>query len=468
MPKSLSQEEVQSILRNGNFNELIGMIENEWLECKNAPYDLKDEKNRQELAKDVSAFANVEGGIILIGVETQKDPTVYGDEIRKIHAFPEPKLDKDQYYKILSDWIYPALQQLEIHWFKSNINSKEGIVAISIPNQAVSQRPFLITKILDNKGKKNEVIFGYIERKRANALSKNVQHLHGLIKDGLRFESIVNQQLGNIQGLLQQHLKGHEQEITSAVQINIEASARARIDGAISELGLQNELAYVLAAVPMDQIEIPSLFQSRKSEIVSLIENPPEIRPSGFDLNTGESVRFREGELLKTINYEYKSLELWRDGILIFAATGGTDFLCWPGKPGVKPKINQLVLIESTILFAELSKAIFLYAEPKPKKIQYKLEIRNMPGNDTSFGLIPGPLRKFPSLSGDIHPAPGSKLRSEITWEGNEINPGNLAFRILCKVYSWFGIAHDQIPYTKVVNGELIISREDIKKAGEG
>ena len=40
-----------------------------WLDFKMCPYQLEQDRQRFELAKDVSAMANAEGGVILIGIE---------------------------------------------------------------------------------------------------------------------------------------------------------------------------------------------------------------------------------------------------------------------------------------------------------------------------------------------------------------------------------------------------------------
>lgn len=80
MPKNLDPDHVRFILKSGHFNELIGTVEDEHLECKAAPYQLQSEHQKQELAKDVAGLANAGGGIILIGVRTERDPTHFGDE----------------------------------------------------------------------------------------------------------------------------------------------------------------------------------------------------------------------------------------------------------------------------------------------------------------------------------------------------------------------------------------------------
>ena len=73
MPKNLSLAEITTILQAGDFNQLIGGLEDEHLECKREPYKLQLDTEKMELAKDVSALLNADGGIILVGVRTEKD-----------------------------------------------------------------------------------------------------------------------------------------------------------------------------------------------------------------------------------------------------------------------------------------------------------------------------------------------------------------------------------------------------------
>lgn len=66
MPRFITLAEVAAILQSGDFTRLLGGLEDDHLECKSAPYNLDQEREKMELAKDVSALANADGGIILI------------------------------------------------------------------------------------------------------------------------------------------------------------------------------------------------------------------------------------------------------------------------------------------------------------------------------------------------------------------------------------------------------------------
>jgi len=52
-------DEVRAILESGDFFPLVGRFEDQHIECKRQPYRLESEDQKLELAKDVSALANL-------------------------------------------------------------------------------------------------------------------------------------------------------------------------------------------------------------------------------------------------------------------------------------------------------------------------------------------------------------------------------------------------------------------------
>ncbi len=103
----LSVDEIEKVLAYGDFDHLIGVIEDERLECKSGPYTLENDHQKLELAKDVSALANSGGGIILIGAKTEKDPAHLGDEIKEIRPFVQALIDTERYQNVVGDWVFP-------------------------------------------------------------------------------------------------------------------------------------------------------------------------------------------------------------------------------------------------------------------------------------------------------------------------------------------------------------------------
>lgn len=105
--KTITPEHALKILKSGDFGELIGGIEDNFLECKGEPYRLDEEHQKHELAKDVSALANAKGGIILIGPQTEKDATHATDIIVKVRAFAGTRIQVSQYESVVQAWVYP-------------------------------------------------------------------------------------------------------------------------------------------------------------------------------------------------------------------------------------------------------------------------------------------------------------------------------------------------------------------------
>ncbi len=71
----LTIADIKRIVSEGAWDSLLGESESEVLDCKMVPYRLEEVQGKHELAKDVSSFANAEGGFILLCMETTPSPT---------------------------------------------------------------------------------------------------------------------------------------------------------------------------------------------------------------------------------------------------------------------------------------------------------------------------------------------------------------------------------------------------------
>jgi len=100
-------DQVRAILESGDFSPLIGRFEDQHIECKGQPYRLESEEQKLELAKDVSALANADGGLILIGVAATRDPAHGQDQITAVRPFELARFDQDRYQKVIGDWLWP-------------------------------------------------------------------------------------------------------------------------------------------------------------------------------------------------------------------------------------------------------------------------------------------------------------------------------------------------------------------------
>lgn len=117
-------QEFKKIISEGDFNSLIGKIENDFFDCKSQIYDFKKDYSKREIAKDISSFANLNGGYILIGPKTKESKTHFGDEVVKISLLNQSLVDPNQYKNVIKDWIYPdEIHGIKVYWKASKNDS---------------------------------------------------------------------------------------------------------------------------------------------------------------------------------------------------------------------------------------------------------------------------------------------------------------------------------------------------------
>jgi predicted HTH transcriptional regulator len=134
----LSTEKLAAIIEEGDFEALVDCVETDFFDCKGGVYICDSDISKRELAKDVGSFANLKGGYILIGPQTQKTETHPFDIINKISYSNRDLIDIDQYHKILKEWLYPEIDGLRIG--KSAKQKKEKVCLLYIYPSRVRHR----------------------------------------------------------------------------------------------------------------------------------------------------------------------------------------------------------------------------------------------------------------------------------------------------------------------------------------
>lgn len=220
-------KELEKILSEGDFDSLIGKIENDFFDCKTGIYDLTKNSKKRELAKDVSSFANSNGGYILIGPQTpqtekEKSKNHLGDEVIKILLLDQNLVDPNQYRKIIKEWISPdEIEKLDIFWKASKNDKNKGIIVIKIPLQKEISKPFLIQKFVEENNKISEVIFGYAERRGDNSDPKKSKDIHKIMRDGLLYDKNIENRFNNLEALVQTLIKKKEEKEQEYKDIDI-------------------------------------------------------------------------------------------------------------------------------------------------------------------------------------------------------------------------------------------------------
>jgi hypothetical protein len=452
----LDPDQALGHLRKGDFSPFVGCVEWVSFECKKSPYQLKQSDQRFELAKDVAAMANAGGGAIVIGLGTEARDSGATEVVNDVRPFGPQLVDVRQVLDILNEWLYPPVLGVEVVWYPSSEDKEKGLVCIHVPSAPEDERPILVAKTLSESGGTRGSTFAWFERLRDGTTHWNVARLHAAIRSGTRGADVV------------ERLTALQASLDAMAAPKVPSLARVLADGSltnISEVGLANEPAYVLEAVPLGPVSAPNFFSSRRSPFAELVSSPPEIRSGGFGIDAGLNPRMREAYSWRAIEENsHRLLELGKDGRAKFAAPGDDSFLCWANKAPQRPLINPIVLIESIYLFAEFLHR--LQSMFQPLNVGYAVTIRlyKLKSGSRVTCLPPGAIGSFWRARA-VKEASAEYFSADQEWASGEIEPEVFAFRCVVPVYEWFGFTHDDIPYVKDLGSAPAIDIEQIRNA---
>jgi hypothetical protein len=441
--KTLTVLEVSEILSTGSFRRLLSTIEHHHVECKRAPYQMKEQIQRIELAKDVSALANSAGGYVLLGVATERNATHQGDEITKLCCFEQNLVDLDQYRKILDELVYPPIRDLKTVWHPWSEDPSKGIVAIYISPECCEHRPYLVAQTAV-EDKVTGKLLGFYERIEANATPTSVHELRERLKDGMRFARL-DSRLENLEQLISRQQGGSATDPPEvSVERLIQRAANARI-----ATGLEDTPSFFLLAHPNGNVRFENLFGSRQSPEVHLLENPPKDRAFGFNLDADNNSTIVRAELRRCATPGAKCLELWRDGTLIFVARGDGLRLGWGTREDEDGwRINNIALAETIYLFLRMTVQMFGLANPMPKGVRLYFGLLEASPGDKRFKLTVENLNARFIFDNDWLIAPHRGKIFAISFDLQNVDPAAEGFKLLTEIYAWFGFSSVQIPYT--------------------
>ncbi|XVU24208.1 AlbA family DNA-binding domain-containing protein [Actinoplanes sp. CA-054009] len=123
-----------------SWDRFVGTPESAALDVKSGVYQLDDPSGAAELIKDVAAFANSRGGLLLVGFGTRVDD---GREIiDEVKPVPARLVDVDRYRKLVRDRVRPLIRELTVDFY--NVDDERGVLVIDIPAQPETAKPFVV------------------------------------------------------------------------------------------------------------------------------------------------------------------------------------------------------------------------------------------------------------------------------------------------------------------------------------
>ena len=183
-------ERIKKILETCEFSQFVGLDEDQWFEAKGkSPYDLDTASDSYELAKDVSSFANAEGGFIVIGLGTEPLKDRLTEKVINIDLHREEEFPVEKYDGIIKEYVHPRIKDLSIRWLKDSNNEDIGIGCIEVPRQDQNTKPFLIKKIVEDSAILKQIVFGIAQRTDSSSNPLTIDQLHQKVKYGMSTNS---------------------------------------------------------------------------------------------------------------------------------------------------------------------------------------------------------------------------------------------------------------------------------------
>lgn len=179
-----------SELTADDIRGLIGKNEDEGIDFKSEPYGgpTPSADKKFELCCDVAAFANADGGYIVIGIDDDNDIAV------ALCPIPEPKLFMEQLYKTCFDGIEPRIEGLDVG--AVDLGTSGSVIVIRVPQRV--DLPHMVRANHSThfccryKDGKREMSYGDIRgafqgdltQHRLTEISGKVDTLSGLLRGG--------------------------------------------------------------------------------------------------------------------------------------------------------------------------------------------------------------------------------------------------------------------------------------------
>jgi hypothetical protein len=412
-------------LSEGRDGDIEGTEESGWCEFKSHPYDLDDDKSRWELAKDVSALANAQGGVIVVAVRTVK-PDDRDEEIaERVVPVLHKMIDRKRIQDVIRRLTYPPLgARVDLHLFGRG--SRKVLLAIRVLQAADDQWPTLVVREFTDAGRSVES-FAVARRVGAHAEWLPVGQVHRDISDG---------RLGR---------RGQSSDLSPDVVAEQEARYARRIDQIIEYLGWGDLAVHLLAAIPQTRKNIADFYgqDGIRGTLNSLASYG--VRDSGFGLGYGFDVRTEEGSLVTSD----KDRVVWidRDGFLVCATAGTEEFLGWAQERFSRPqvdgrralRINRIVLAEYTFEFCR-----FVAQELMPRLQDDAWRLISA-GRLARSGLMPLVLPGRDGLGAGLHEAILDTWDEIVTASGDYEQD---AFALLERTFEMFGLPSESIPFS--------------------
>jgi hypothetical protein len=438
MPVASNLELIEA-LTEGDLDRVLGTAEGELLDFKEQPYRLSEPKERWELAKDVAAFAQHRGGLIVLGFSTTATTTLKQDIASRVRQIPKTMIIPEQYRGLIQSRIYPPPRDIGMSWFPPG-GGDRGIFVIDVPAQDEGLKPFLVRSMPDPESGEDVVnSFGFPRRDGDRVIWTPPEYVHGRI------------QRGNL-AVAAQILGSTPSNADVAVDLESEATATKAL------LSADDEPDYLLQSYPTSYTQNLDMSSMDRARVA--LSDPPSLRPSGFNLRGLGTAEWSSDAIVASGSGIAARIN--SKGMFTVVFLADRDTLGWALNQRVAPdaslRINPLTLTEYT-------EEYFRFAEGHLTQLTVDslwtgvVQARHMKSADVVFEARP-----LTGATPITPPFPNAPRASTDEWKSAfdlSGDPESDAFQALVRIYQLFGLNESAVLYAE--SGR--ISTEEILRA---
>jgi hypothetical protein len=167
----------------------------------------------------------------------------------------------------------------------SKFETADGKGVAGIVVEGAANKPYIVGKMIDEAGQSIGPYFGFFERKQDFIPPVIIARLQQQLVAGQQWASIDQRLQGMENKINRWDEKGPPVRSVVAITENTRAERlkAARIAAERDEA----PLVYYMASAE-GNCDFPTLFRSRGERVVRLIEQPPQLRPHGFEIWAGD------------------------------------------------------------------------------------------------------------------------------------------------------------------------------------
>ena len=407
--------------------------EGKHLDYKEIPYDPRDPKAASELPKDVTAFANADGGYLVIGVKE--------DAERRAVAFvsvADPEAVRRSMIDRCLERIDPRLRELDVRAF-----DVDGATVLLVHVPESDRKPLCA---------KPDAEHHYFWRRYedGNKLMSTAE-----IRECFEGDR-VHRELAALRGEFAEHRLEDVQAREAEMDVNDSNLLQLQTPERFLSHMEQQFLAatgdrpyYRLWATPIPVNALDLRDQGKK--LVPLLRNPPKLRDGGWDVTPVGDFR-RTGIGLVSSRTDFRHLRLLWNGHLEFWNRADDLDFHWD-EANSKPPFRFLfpyAIIEAAECFVRLVREICRVADYHGD-LRFGLELRSiqgqylLPGGPETFryrrsrGMVGQTWGPQPFGAKNLVAAPFTKQADEL--------PDAVAWQLASQAYDGFGYTDEEIPF---------------------